>query len=299
MEKPIAMQKTFIGKIKSKNIINYILQTFTDWQYLATQFFASLGLLWMLISALDFLLHIALHGAQIAVLVLIISICFAMFRSFIKSFNIVPEGFENASKPAQRIANRKPFLWQCKLALVLLKDYISSEDKELLGIIDKRCFTPITVSLSVKEYIHWAKLRPANLVSIIDTEKLLIADLLKAMTHIEGPDGGPRKILHIADSISKLYHHTILFEKEARNILPPEQFKRIHDIQKSWLNPIRRGIHQLLSCLESASSTKKNKSIEIQFPITIDCPDNIDEFMHELGRLAGLFAVGQLHPDQF
>jgi hypothetical protein len=285
MEQPEIFNKTFTGKVKSKNVIIHFLYAFADWQYFANQFFVSIGLLVMLIEAADLLKIVTLKGQYATVSIIIISLLFSIVRTFQKHNNFVPEGFENESKSAQRITNRMGFLWEFKLALILLKDKIFTADNSLSDIFENRTFIPITKSLSLPDYIEWIKLRPTNMLLMIETFKKLLYELINSITHPDGVAGAHLKILNAVESIGKLYACTVEFEVESRSLQPPAIFKRIHEIQKGWTKPVRQGIYQMINFLEKGAQIKKEKELKIKFDIKLGAPEAIQEFSEELNRI--------------
>jgi hypothetical protein len=287
MEQPELISKEYTGRIKSKNVILHFLYGFTDWQYFANHFFVSIGLLVMLIEAADLLNIVTLKGQCTTISILIISLFFSIVRIFQKHNDTIPKGFEKEPKSAQRIANRMGFLWGFKLALILLKEKIFTTDNSLSDILENRTFVPITKSLSLPEYIEWIKLRPTNVLLMVETlKKLFFTDLVNLITHPDGDAGAPLKILNATERVGKLYARTVEFEIESRSIQPPAGFARIHEIQKGWTKPVRQGINQMINCLEKAAQTKKGKELKIEIDIKLEAPDAIPEFNEELNRIS-------------
>lgn len=260
-----------------------------EWKTLVTRYFVILGAFWMIIQVSSYFLTIDFRGLRVFLVVLCLSAVLAIASIIRRLWHAVPDGFEDESREAQRLAHFRPALWEYHLAYSLLKSKLSKIDGDLADLLQGRAFVEIRSKPRFAKYIRWLELRPENLIRMGEVAKhLILVDLPSALMPTGGKSVCPQTILGTIKRIEKLYRDTYEFELETHVILPPAELTAIHQIQRGWVAPIRGGIQQLTGFLERIVTLDPRRSHKVEYEIVFEEPDGIEEFGRELDRILSL-----------
>lgn len=197
-----------------------------------------------------------------------------------------PEGLEEESAVARRIAQVQRPHWEFRLGRQLLTEKLHALDAELRDMLEGRMFIGIGKRLSLEEYLSWAQTRPDNLLRMVDVARqLLLVDLPSVLTGQEGRPAEPATILSVVNRIRDLYAVTVTYERDMRAVAPPDELTSLHALQVGWTNPIRDGMQQMFHFLDAVLSLSPRGNHEVDFTIKLDAPPNVDAFCAELDRL--------------
>jgi hypothetical protein len=267
-----------------------LLKFWKSWVSVAAVVF---GALWGLLAASIHLLGFHIHGWPAYVIMVAASLAPATALTLRRYINSVPDGLENESKAARRIAHLRRDMWEFRLARQLLRDKLSRLDQELDDLLSGRVYVPAQGPGSVSAYMRWLTARPGNLMRMVDVAKrLLIHDLPAAVQPRRERVAVPAEITDVTNKIRSLYAETIAFEREGRAITPCESFDRAHELQLGWAAPIRHAVQQIFKILDQIISVDLSHTASLAFQIVFETPPGVDEFCEELDRLSASFPEG-------
>jgi|GEM_PF-1590733 len=247
---------------------------------------AAFGAFWTVAEATTAFLDIQLKGWSYYATLIVLSIVISTAWTLYQYISSVPDGFESESQEARRIATIQRPKWEFQLALTLLQEKTSRIDQELEEIASGHAHVRRKPIDDINQYITWLKVRPGNLVSMVQVaNRLLIEDLPAALRSSKDKPASPKAILLAVERIRRHYLETLEFEKESRATVPPEQLERVHDTQFGWSEPIRDGIRQMFAFLEQVCELDDSKDQSIQFEITFKEPPNIEEHCRAMDAL--------------
>lgn len=278
------------GRLTNMRLDEHIVQLFLGhWKTYFVYNILGFGIFWGIIEAINFFYpNIGLNSRAVLYFVLLLCIFGATLHCVYDYRRAIPKGLENESPRTQMIARSKKQYWEYALVYELLSKRIEKIDQDLENILRQRVHVKVVKSLDVVEYVQWMQTRPENLIRIIATAKqLLVFDLIDAIHADEGEKKDFLKLLRVVNLVRDVYKSTYDFEVEGREIIVPDGFSLIHEIQFGWTSVIRDGFHQMLSILKSVSDREKGDFSTIEGTITFEEPRRIDEFNEELGRLGG------------
>ncbi|MEH6800599.1 MAG: hypothetical protein V7681_15005 [Halopseudomonas sabulinigri] len=229
-----------------------------------------------------------LNSAYILGFILCASAIISIIHCIGKYKNTVLEGLEKESKIAQKIAFSKRPFWEYGLAFELLSKRLNHIDRDLDDVLKNRVHVKIVRTPTPSEYMDWVQTRPKNLIRLVSISKqLLIFDLIEAMHADNNDDSYFRNLVHITDLIMAAYRSTYQYEVEGREVLIPENFEILHEIQSGWASVIREGISQMLNILDSVARRKNNDLSAVNETIVFEEPPGIENFCEELDKISG------------
>jgi len=198
----------------------------------------------------------------------------------------VPEGFENVSASAQRIAHLQRPLWEFQLAKSLLAQKLAPFESELRDMEAGREFVMAEKPDSLQAYMHWAGTRPDNLFNMLDVAKqLLLNDFPASLQSTPGTPADPKQILSSVNTLGRFYGETVAFERTSRAVMPSEDLKELHKLQYGWSDEIRIGVRQLFQFLQLMCDCNPDGDNHIKFEIAIEESDRVAEFCDMLSGL--------------
>ena len=246
---------------------------------------AVFGAIWTCFEAPAYFLHANLSGGSFYLGAIAASILAAAAWTTREYLNICPPGFELESKRTQRIAHVQRTKWEHALARQLLGEVLLDLDDELAALSEGRVFVPIEKRPHLAEYMRWVNLGPTNMLRMIDVaKKLLVLDLPSVLGSPDDP-AKPQKIRKVVYRIRDLYKETVAFECSRRSVAPPEGAERRHELQFGWTDPVRDGVRQMFEFFDRILSLDSLTDQTVSFTVTMDEPDNIQEFCDELSRV--------------
>jgi len=211
-------------------------------------------------------------------------------------YHCVPDGFENVSRKAARIAHWQHLLWEFELANLLLAEKLGPYDRELRDMNTRRSFILSEKPESLQAYIRWIERRPSNLLNMLAVAKqILLKDFPEALFSIRGKPAQPLAILQAVETLARFYCSTVEFERSAHSVMPSESLQKLHELQLGWSEPIRDGVHQLFRFLQELSECDPKGDNQVSFNITFPDAPRQEEFFEELARLEPL--IPQLGED--
>lgn len=198
----------------------------------------------------------------------------------------VPEGLDDVSPHAQRIAHLQRPRWEFRYAKSVLAQLLGPIDRECRDLLDGKVSVLAERPRDFREYVSWLQGRPDNMLRMLEiANQLMLIDLPKALTSTKDKPASPKNILDVSLAIQRFYQETVNCERSSLAILPPEECQRLHQLQVGWSQPIRDAILQLFDYLQQICELDYRKNSYLQYTIEFgECP-NIDEFCTELNRL--------------
>ncbi len=256
------------------------------WRLTALVSLSVFGAIWTLFESSSYFLRTDLSGPYIYGAIGLFSVISSFIYSWRKYLKETPNGLEKESLKIQKIARIKKPYWEYSLAHALLSEKLSALDERLNNVLEGKEFIKLTKKPKTTEYIEWVILRPINLEKMVEVaKKLLIFDLPSVLQASEEPGVSPTEILKCIERIEKIYQQTCEYEIEAREIEPPENFTKIHEILNGWSVVIRNAINQMINFLEKMSNLKETDISEpIEFQIVFEEPNGVKELEEELAK---------------
>ncbi len=245
------------------------------------------GVFWGITESISFFYPDSnLNNNSIILLGVLTSLFVSLFRCIHDYNNFTPLGLENENRKIQKIAHIKKPFWEYALTFALLKRKLQNIDQKIDDVINNRIHIKITKSMDIVEYVHWLATRPENLLGMVRSAKqLLLFDLAYAFNTKNDDTMDLHNLVRVVDLIASLYHNTYEFEVERREIIIPEGFELIHDIQKEWVPPIRDAFKQMLDELNALSLRDMNDLGPIEVTLVFEELPRVDEYCTELERL--------------
>jgi len=220
-------------------------------------------------------------------LIITVSLLIAFCTVAFHYYKTVPSGFESESRTNQKLAHFKRPKWEFKLTRNLLISKLSLTDTHIDELLEGQHFVPFKAAPNQAEYMSWLELRIDNIEKMVSVATYLMVFRLPGALRIsKGELASELEILKSIETIQKLYRQTYKFEAELQEIKPPPGFERIHKLQENWSEVVRDSVnqfHDLLNQVIHANFKKGN--VEIEFMITVDSPDKMDEFIDEVDKI--------------
>jgi hypothetical protein len=284
MSAPNSVEVVF--RFPYKSALDHACSLLSSWRHLVCVAAVAFGALWAIWAASSYFLGLQLRGwvpyAAMVAASLITGLAWIIYRYV----NSVPAGFERESRAAQRIAHLQRPKWEFRLARELLRAKLRELDKELEDLLCGRAYVAVEQAMDAPAHVNWLRLRPVNLLRMVDTTKrLLISELPAALKSTPERVADARGILEVTNNIRRFYGKTVAFERESRKVEPCEHLKRIHELQFGWSDPIRDGIQQVFSILDSILAARAHQDTQLSFEIVFKPPAGVDEFCEAVGQL--------------
>ena len=205
---------------------------------------------------------------------------------------ITPAGFETESTTASRLAHLQPQRWQYRLTRELLQNRLVKIDQRISDLLSGLLFVPISRQPDVDEYSVWLRLRPRNLLSMVEVaQKLTVLNLPAAMEPDDTGVISPQNILVSVERIAFIYQQAFEFQLDSYTVEPPNDCANIHSIQQQWITVIQDAIHQLFDFLDQVVEINLTDGRrKIEFDVVFAAPPRMDEFMAELDILANKYS---------
>jgi len=269
-----------------KSLWDHAVCVLAHWPSLLLTALAVFGALWTVVAASSYFLDVSLRGWGLFAITIALALSSASCRAIYAYHHGCPEGLEDESSAARRIAQIQRPKWEFHLARRLLDDKLRGLDRELKDIIERRVFIPIDRRLSATDYMDWVETRPESALRMIDgTQQLLVVDFPLAIASQKGRPADPSAILSVVNRIRDLYAESVAFERATHAVAPPNAFQAAHALQVGWTDPIRNGVQQLLQFLDTVLTLDPRSDHEVSFKITYGEPPNVVGFCKELARL--------------
>jgi len=200
--------------------------------------------------------------------------------------SVCPEGLENESHTARRIALLRRPQWEFRLARCLLDEKLTALDDELAGLLAGRTLVPIERHIRVNDYGEWAMARIGTLKRTMHVAtQLLIHDFPEAVRSTPDHVADPRAIVAVVDDLEQLYAQAVDFERSHHAVEPDDVMRTAHSLLRGWTEPIRDGIHQLEGFLDKLMAVDPHQDSRVQYEIVFKAPPNVKEFSMELDRV--------------
>jgi hypothetical protein len=274
------------GRFSYKNWREHAKCILAHWPAMLLTSAAVFGTVWGLVEASSYLAGKNLQGRLSYLLAVVVAVASAVGRSVFVYIHDCPEGLENESSRARRIAQIQRPKWEYALARQLLRDKLTRLDTELADILSGRVYVPIETRMSLEDYVQWLELRSPNALRMVGVVKqVAITDFAEAVVSREEQAARPAGILNAIDRIRDVYAETVAFERAGRSVDPPPGFETVHALQFGWTEPIRNGIQQLFGFLDHVLHLDPTDKSVVQYTITFDEPANVASFCQELNRL--------------
>lgn len=266
------------------------LLTCQTWKMFIVFFFVSLGGVFSFLELFKFFQpQVNLGNIYTLSALIFISFIVSISRCIYSYRTAIPVGLEGESNHVHRIARDKKHFWEYALFYQLLNDRVSAIDQELNDILRGKVHVKVLRSLSDDEYVKWLQLRPENLLKIVEVAKrLLIIELGHTLSSSDDIEVDHKRLLRFSNLVSDLYRELYEYEIEGRQILVPDDFRLLHEIQSDWVASIRDGINQMITIVNGIASRDKNDRSPIKGTIIFEEPPRIEEFNSELQRVMQL-----------
>lgn len=226
------------------------------------------------------------RGWQAYCVLIAVSLVGSLVGNGYRYSNRVPDGFENVSCNASRIAHWQRPRWECQLAKTLLAQKLGPFDRELHDLNAGRSFVIADMPESLQAYMRWARTRAPNLMNMLAVaHELLVKEFPAAVLSTRETPAQPQSILEAVETLARFYGESVAFERAARSVMPSEALQRLHELQLGWSEPIRDGVHQLFEFLQQISECDLKADSQISFEITFAEPPNVEEYCQEIARL--------------
>lgn len=251
-------------------------------------FFAALLFLWGVLEASAFFfVDRGLNDVAVLIFGACASGVVGVTRTIQEYRSQVPEALERENSSAQDIAISKRPFWEYALARQLLLSRTEEIDKKLEHVLGGRTYVAARKQPDNEEYISWLKCRPENVLRLFEvTKQLLVFDLLPSISNERGKENYFVGLISTVSLVQDVYEKTLEFEIGGREIIPPDGFERIHEIQSGWATPIRDGIHQMLDALAEISERTPKDEGPMHSTLKFSFPESwSEEFSAELARI--------------
>lgn len=218
----------------------------------------------------------------------LIALVFISYKSTSRFLNKFPETIKNESEASKKIVWWQKSGWQCNLTRQILSERFESIEITLQRISSGAHYLPPKI-IPFEDYIEWLKSR----VTVL--ERLINAVTIQCTQELPGVLGQIRNetdlkiLLQSIDNLEVLYRTAKDFEVESHQIIPPVQFKAVHEMTFGWSNPIRSGINELLLILKQIVDydykSPQNAEEVLSFNIIFKAPENVEEFCKRLDSI--------------
>ncbi len=196
----------------------------------------------------------------------------------------VPEGLENVSRKARRIAHLQRPRWQFQFAKYLLAERLGPIDRELRDLQANRSFVVSYKPKTLQDYIEWSQSRIQNLLKMLHVAKeVIIQHFPAAINSSEDKPVEPRAVLDAVDTLTRFYTETIEFDRSLRAVMPNESVNATHEMMFTWSSPIRNAVHEVFRYLQQIIDTPKSSTVH--FNLVFESPPRIDEFNDAITKL--------------
>ncbi|MCP4678232.1 MAG: hypothetical protein GY854_22505, partial [Deltaproteobacteria bacterium] len=206
---------------------------------------ASFGGLWSIYEASVSSLNLQANRLVAYAWILGIAVVCSVIARIWAYINTCPDGLEDLSPAARRVAHLQRTKWEFRFAKSVLAQLISPIDREWQDIRNDNVYMVATPPRDCRSYFKWLSGRTENLFRMLRVaKKTMLFEIPKALTSTEEEHAGPKKILDSLQTITQLYRESVAFEKSSLAIIPPEEFEKVHELQAGWSEPIRDAVHQ-------------------------------------------------------
>ena len=274
------------GSFSYKSFVDHGKDIFVRWPSLLLTTFVVFGAIWTVVESISYFFNISLDGWPSFVLALILAIVAAISHSIYASLRNYPEGLENESPVARSIAQIQRPKWEYRLARQILADKLFVLDRELTDILNGRSYIAVQTQMSLAAYVEWARLRPTNVLKMLEVaKKLLVFDFPATLLSQQDSTTKPAEIVASVERIRCLYSDTVAFERASHSVAPPEALENVHALQSGWTEPIRSGVQQMINFLDLVIDLNEKSDHTLESTITFDAPPNVEEFCKELTKV--------------
>jgi len=164
-----------------------------------------------------------------------------------------PEGLENESTNARRIAHLRRPKWQFKLARSLMARRLGPLERELRDLEEGKVFVNAFRPESFEAYLRWAQSRFTNLGEMTSVAKLVVTDFVTCLSSSPTHPVTPKDVVESVERLATFYRATVAFESNCRTILPIESLTALHQHLYGWSDPIREAVQQVFRYLASSA----------------------------------------------
>jgi len=252
-------------------------------------FFVLTGTLWGFVLVLTEALDNRAAIGEFALPVIIIGVLAVFYKAYIKCITYTPETLQEESDAVKIIFRKQKCGWQYALAWQMLSDRIGNINMTLERI-DKGAEFIEPAYLTSEDYDEWLKLRPIALTRLVHASMIQCTDELPSFLATTKHEKQLTELKSRILALVQLYEHTKKYEIECYQIVPQEQFIKLHEMTYGWTHPIQEGINEFMNILLALANIDRKllKLGEAQVPdfnIVIRVPDNVEEFCGRLDEI--------------
>jgi hypothetical protein len=200
--------------------------------------------------------------------------------------NEAPAGLGQVNKRARRLAHLRPLKWEYRMAQSLLAERISPLNQELQQMTSGSLFIEGRRCPNLASYLEWLETRANNLQRLVAVfTEVMIEQLPRAVCSTSKMEAEPLRILNAVDAVARVYEDTINLERDARAVIPPEGWERLHEIQLRWTDPFRKAIVEQFDNLQRIIDVDPEDDAHISLVVELGELPHSEEFGIEMDRL--------------
>lgn len=201
-----------------------------------------------------------------------------------KYVNSIPEGLENISGYACKIAQLQRPKWQFHFAKSLLAQALSPLDKEMKDLEDDKIFLTLTKHKGAIEYLDWLGSVVENNHHMIEIAKnIIFNDVAVCLASDLEKPVQPLEVRESIQTVVLYYQSLIEYEKSILQVYTPDEIKEAHRLLLGCTFPMRDAVHQLFLLLQKFYDS--NFEDHINFTIAFSEPKSIAEATNKFTEL--------------
>lgn len=283
--------------IQMKHIITFTEKTWYEfsWEYIKklpgtfNVFITTVLSLWAIAKILMVVTKNRVPIGYFAFPVMLLALVFSMHKAYLAQRQYVPDSLKNESINTQRIYRKQKCGWHAAIAMQMLTERIQSAEATLDRIKRGTEFI-YPREMDYEEYMAWLRIRPEVMLRLIQSVKLLCTRDLPSILATTKSENDLKYLCNEIEALANMYNLAKNIELEYHEIIPPEEFKHVHEMTYGWTDSIRKGVRDFIEILDKLANINRKdiKSGNISAPsfeIIFDAPKNIDEFCKRLNRI--------------
>ena len=227
---------------------------------------------------------------DLALPVLVLATVVALYRAYRKKSGYVPASLVGESATSKGIFRKQKCGWNAALARQMLEERLQAADAALRRIEKGSEFIGPR-QMDYNDYVVWLQMRPEMVLRMVRSAALLCTQEVPiAICSTKGEDdlvGLKREIV----ALSAIYECAKEAEVEWHEVVPPDEFREVHEMVYGWTQPIRNGVHRFLDILDELANVDR-KTLKLgtaslpSFEIVFEKPDNLNEFSRRLDQIS-------------
>lgn len=189
---------------------------------------------------------------ELAIPILVLAFAVLLYRTYCSKRDYVPDALVGESESTKSIFRKQKSGWNFALAKRILEERIQEADAAMERI-DKGSEFIAPRHMNYDDYVEWLQTRPELMLRMVRSAALLCTqEVPVALGSTEGEGDLPalkREVLALA----AMYENAKDVEIEWHGVVPPDEFKHVHEMVYGWTTPMSSCASYRNSCTDKHS----------------------------------------------